>query len=43
MKYDVFNKIIKGHPHLIAKGAGVMKILFEAGVLEDKDLLALWK
>lgn len=43
VKYKVFDKIIKGHPHLIAKGEGVMKILFEANAIKKSDLLSLWE
>ena len=43
VKFNVFDKIIKGHPHLIAKGEGVMKILFKANLIKEKDLLSLWE
>jgi ubiquitin carboxyl-terminal hydrolase 34 len=38
----LFEKIIKGHPSLVAKGASILKILFAERVITDAQLEVLW-
>jgi hypothetical protein len=39
----IFEKILKGHPNLIEKGSGTLKILFTENRITEDQLTALWE
>lgn len=41
-KENIFEKIVKGHPGLVAKGAGVLKILISEDRISESQLSMLW-
>jgi ubiquitin carboxyl-terminal hydrolase 34 len=42
LKDNIFEKIIKGHPGLIAKGSGVLKILLSENKITNNQLSVIW-
>lgn len=41
-KENIFEKIIKGHPSLISKSAGVLRILISENKISDQQFSTLW-
>lgn len=39
---QIYEKIIKGHPNLIEKASGILKILFDENRIDDEQLSSLW-
>lgn len=39
----IFERIIKGHPNLIEKGAGVLRVLFTENMVNEEQIGMLWE
>ncbi len=42
MENEIFSIVVKGHPSLIGKANGILKILFNQNVVSKEDLDVLW-
>jgi ubiquitin C-terminal hydrolase len=40
---NIFEKIVKGHPNLIDKSTGVLKVLFHSNMISDAEIDSLWE